>query len=98
MQQRRFINQAIFEKIWIGHEDVENADLKQPFDAIRVVSEATRIVDLAAARQEIEAGKGAENGKAPVLNEEPGALALGSISTSMVELVGLEPTTSTVPR
>jgi hypothetical protein len=49
-------------------------------------------------RQEIEAGKGAENGKAPVLNEEPGALALGSISTSMVELVGLEPTTSAVPR
>jgi site-specific DNA recombinase len=96
-QQRRFINQAIFEKIWVGHEDVENAELKQPFDAIRVLSEATRIVDQAAARQEIEAGKEAENGKAPVLNEEPGALALGSISTSMVELVGLEPTTFALP-
>ena len=58
-------NQAIFEKIWLGHEDVENAELKQPFDAIRVLSEATRVVDLAAARQEIEAGRRPRTGKLP---------------------------------
>jgi hypothetical protein len=36
----------------------------------------------------MEARQEAENGKAPVLNEESGALALSSISTSMVEIFG----------
>ncbi len=98
--QRRFINQAIFEALWISHEDVERSDLKSPFDAIRVLSEATRIVNEAATGREaeqIETGvQGAENGKAPEPDEASGALALSSISNSMVELAGLEPATSWV--
>jgi site-specific DNA recombinase len=99
--QRRFINQAIFEAIWVSHEgEVERSQLKAPFDEIRVISEATRIVNEAAARREAEpvgAILGAENGKAPEPDEASGALALSSIRTSMVELVGLEPTTFALP-
>jgi hypothetical protein len=46
--QRRFLNQAIFEAIWISHEDVERTQLTQPFDEIRVVAEARQIVENAA--------------------------------------------------
>jgi site-specific DNA recombinase len=92
--QRRFINQAIFKAIWVSHEDIEDSQLNTPFDEIRVVSEATRIVNLA-----IQGLPKARKGQAPdPKEEESGALALGSSTTLMVELVGLEPTTSTVPR
>jgi site-specific DNA recombinase len=93
--QRRFINQAIFEAIWISHDDIERSQLNAPFDEIRLVSEATRIVDRAAQRLS-EGTQKARNGKAPNPNKGSGALAQGSIRTSMVELGGLEPPTSWV--
>jgi site-specific DNA recombinase len=89
--QRRFINQSIFAAIMVSHEDVEDSQLNAPFDEIRIVSEAARIVEEAAARQE------AKNGQSSRPLEESRALALGSSTKSMVELVGLEPTTSTLP-
>lgn len=86
--QRRFINQAIFQAIWISHEDVERSELDSPFDEIRIVSEATRIVEKAAAQHEAEATadglQGAKNGQSSRPLEESRALALSSITTSMV--------------
>jgi hypothetical protein len=99
--QRRFINQAIFEAIWVSHEDIERSQLTAPFDEIRILSEATRIVDEAASRHQAKVGtdghQRAENGQSPQPLEESRALALSSITTSMVELVGLEPTTFWLP-
>ena len=97
--QRRFINQAIFKAIWVCDEDVENSELNSPYEEIRIVSEATRIVNQAAEKLRDEgqpALVAAHNGKAPAPEKGAGALAQGSISTSMVELAGLEPATSWV--
>jgi hypothetical protein len=91
--QRRFINQAIFKALWISHEDIEDSQLNTPFDEIRTVSEATRIVN-----QAIQGLPKARKSQAPdPKEEESGALALSSITASMVELVGLEPTTFWLP-
>jgi site-specific DNA recombinase len=92
--QRRLITQAIFAGLWISHEDVERSKLNEPFDAIRVITEATRIASQATA---VSGGvRKAEKGKAPDPKKGSGALAQGSISTSMVDLAGLEPATSWV--
>jgi hypothetical protein len=100
-QRHECPQRASTRRFWVSHEgEVERSQLKTPFDEIRVISEATRIVNDAAARRGAEpvgAGLEAENGKAPEPEEASGALALSSISTSMVELVGLEPTTSRLP-
>jgi hypothetical protein len=84
-----FINQAIFEAIWVSHEDVERSQLTTPFDQLRILSEATRIVEQAAAQYEAEDPterlKGAQNGQSSRPQGESRALALGSIMTSMVE-------------
>jgi site-specific DNA recombinase len=87
--QRRFINQAIFKAIWISHEDIDDSQLTTPFDEIRVVSEATRIVN-----QAMQGLPKARKSQAPdPKEEESGALALGSITASMVGPAGLEPAT-----
>jgi hypothetical protein len=84
---------AIFKAIWVSHEDIDDSQLNPPFDEIRIVSEATRIRN-----QAMQGLPRAPKSQAPDPNEaESGALALGSITASMVELVGLEPTTSTLP-
>ena len=91
--QRRFLNQAIFAAIWVSHEDIEDSQLNTPFDEIRVISEANRIVN-----QAVQGLPQARKRQAPDPTEKgSGALALGSITASMVELVGLEPTTSSLP-
>jgi site-specific DNA recombinase len=94
--QRRFLNQAIFAGLWVAHEDIERSEMTQPFAEIAVLAEARQIVEKAAQRQK-KARQPAESGQAPVPKTETGALARGSIRTSMVELVGLEPTTSSLP-
>ena len=91
--QRRFINQAIFEAIWISHEDIERSQLSAPFAELRILSEATRIVEGAAARQ-AAGGRAnglqrAKNGQSSRPLEESRALALSSITTSMVEAAGV---------
>jgi site-specific DNA recombinase len=93
--QRRFLNQAIFKTIWVSREDIERSELTQPFDEIRVIAQAREIVQNApTSRQE---GRQARNGKAPAPSKGTGALARGSITANMVELVGLEPTTFALP-
>jgi hypothetical protein len=63
--------------------------LNAPFDEIRIVSEANRIVNRAMQRL-----PKARKSQAPDPNEkESGALALSSISASMVGPAGLEPAT-----
>jgi hypothetical protein len=92
--QRRFLNQAIFAAIWVSHEDVQDSQLTPPFDEIRVVSEATRIVN-----QAMQGLPKAQKSQAPdPTEEESGALALSSITTSMVGPTGLEPVTSSTSR
>ncbi len=87
--QRRFINQAIFKAIWVSHEDIDDSQLNAPFDEIRIVSEATRIVN-----QAMQGLPKARKSQAPdPKEEESGALALGSITASMVGPPGLEPGT-----
>ncbi len=91
--QRRFINQAIFKALWVSHEDIKDSQLNTPFDEIRVVSEATRIVN-----QGVQGHPKARKSQAPdPKKEESGALALGSSTESMVELAGLEPATFWLP-
>ena len=90
--QRRFLNQSIFKAIWVSHEDVQDSQLNQPFDEIRVISEANRIVN-----QAMQGLAKARKGQAPDPNRgESGALALGSITASMVGAAGFEPATSRV--
>ena len=95
--QRRFINQAIFEAIWVSHEDIERSQLTSPFEELRILSEATRIVEQAAARHEAEdTAEGlqqAKKGQSSRPLQETRALALSSITTSMVGPAGLEPAT-----
>ena len=86
-----------FAAIWISHEDVERSQLTQPFDEIRVVAQARQIVENAAGRRQQESRQDARNRKAPAPDPGTGALALSSITTSMVELEGLEPSTSAMP-
>ncbi len=95
--QRRFINQSIFAAIMVSHEDIEDSQLNAPFDEIRIVSEATRIVEDAAATQEAskitDRLQKPKDGQSPRLLGESRALALGSITASMVGPAGLEPAT-----
>jgi hypothetical protein len=87
--QRRFLDQAIFVAIWLSHEDIGDSQLNTPFDEIRIVSEATRIVN-----QAMKKLPKAQKSQAPdPTKEESGALALGSSTTSMVGPAGLEPAT-----
>jgi len=92
--QRRFINQAIFKAIWVSHEDIDDSQLNAPFDEIRTISEATRIRN-----QAMQGLPKAPKSQAPdPKEEESGALALGSITASMVGPTGLEPVTSSTSR
>ncbi len=60
--QRRFINQALFQAMWVHHEDIERSELNSPFEEARVVAEAARIVENAAGRLERETEGRAEAG------------------------------------
>jgi hypothetical protein len=92
--QRRVITQGIFAGLWISHEDVARSKLNEPFDAIQVITEAIEITKRASTSSEDP--QTAKKGKAPNPKKGSGALAQGSIRTSMVELGGLEPPTSWV--
>jgi site-specific DNA recombinase len=97
---RRLINQALFKALYVCDEAITETDLAEPFAEIRALHEAICALpasapDLAQAIARAETGR--ESAKAPVLQEEREPLAVGSISDVMVELVGLEPTTSTLP-
>ena len=99
---RRLLNQALFEAIWIVHDDVAGSQLASPFYELHVLGETSRSTtwDADAHQQParralagVAACPAPETGKAPAGAE---ALDHGSIRTKMVELAGLEPATSWV--
>jgi site-specific DNA recombinase len=98
---RRLINQAIFNGLFVCDETITQAELAEPFAALRAFYDAIRGVPSntpeATPVPAAVAGATPENAKAPVLWEERELFDVGSISDVMVELVGLEPTTSAMP-
>jgi hypothetical protein len=98
--QRRFLNQALFKAIWVSHEDIERAELESPFAETFAAVEAARAAEQTAMHRVREVKARGEVGveresSRPLAGS--GALARGSIRTSKVELVGLEPTTFALP-
>ena len=95
--QRRLINQAIFKTIWVLHEDIDRVELESPFEeafaVVETAEEAERVTMHRVREVKARSATGLERESSRPL-ARTGALAQGSISTSMVELVGLEPTTS----
>ncbi len=98
-QIRRLMNQAIFEAIWLSHDEVGRARLAAPLHEARELADAIAAAKAAArrpvARHAAVQASDPENRKAPDLGSE--ALDGGWIRTEMVELVGLEPTTFALP-
>ena len=100
-QIRRLMNQALFEFIWICHDDVAGSQLASPFYELHALGETGH--HAGAARKPgateravagVVAGSAPETGKAPAGAE---ALDHGSIRTKLVELAGLEPATFALP-
>ncbi len=91
---RRLMNQAIFETIWVWDEDHIRAELVSPFKQLAAISQATAAASPAGS----ELTALIEDDQALDACWTSEDLVVGSISDVMVELVGLEPTTSTVPR
>jgi site-specific DNA recombinase len=97
---RRLINQAIFNGLFVCDETITQADLAEPFAQLRALYNAIRGISSIsdpAPTATVSVSATPENAKAPVLWEEREPFDVGSISDVMVELVGLEPTTSTLP-
>jgi site-specific DNA recombinase len=90
---RRLMNQALFEAIWIAHDDVAGSQLASPFyelHALGRTSPKATPTPCPAALALAPAGS-LETAKAPAGAE---ALDRGSIRTKMVALRGLEPRTN----
>jgi site-specific DNA recombinase len=96
---RRLTNQAIFKALYVCDETIAAGQLAEPFAELRALHNAIRHATNAtpAHAGTIAAIPAAQNAKAPVPWEEREPLDVGSISDVMVELVGLEPTTSRLP-
>jgi site-specific DNA recombinase len=97
-QIRRLMNQALFEFIWICHDDVAGSQLASPFYELHALGDTTRHATTAATgRVPTGVGVGAAEDAKASGSREPEALDGGSITTKLVELVGLEPTTFALP-
>jgi site-specific DNA recombinase len=92
---RRLINQAIFKALYLSDEEITRAELAEPFIQLRTLQNNMRCVVDAATAEKPLSGRRTAKGSRPSRGQEP--LDVGSISDVMVELVGLEPTTSTLP-
>ena len=90
---RRLMNQAIFQTIWVWDEDHIRTELASPFKELVAISQATAAASPAGS----ELTATIENDQAPDTWSVSKDLVVGSISNVMVELVGLEPTTSCMP-
>ena len=84
-QIRRLMNQAIFEAIFLSHDEIERAELASPLREAHDLAGALRVAPSTRRRSR----------KAPDLGSE--ALDGGWIRPKMVELAGLEPTTFALP-
>jgi site-specific DNA recombinase len=90
---RRLMNQAIFEAIWVWDEDHIRSELASPFKELAAISQATAAAGLVAS----ELATTIEDDQAPDACWTSEDLVVGSISESMVELEGLEPSTFWLP-
>jgi hypothetical protein len=87
------MNQAIFEAIWVRDEDHIRSELASPFKELAAISQATAAAGSVAPEliatieddQALDAGWTSKD------------LVVGSITEVLVELEGLEPSTSAMP-
>jgi site-specific DNA recombinase len=92
---RRLLNQAIFQALYVCEETITAAELTGPFAALRDLRDAIhRLPSSTPYPAPAVTASTLPNAKAPVPNGERGLLDVGSISDVLVELVGIEPTTS----
>ncbi len=97
---RRLLNQAIFNALFVCDETITKAELAGPFAELRdfhntlrgIVSTTPDSTPATAVASTLP-----QNAKVPVPWGEREPLDVGSISNVLVELVGIEPTTSCMP-
>jgi site-specific DNA recombinase len=97
---RRLLNQAIFNALYVCDETITKAELAGPFAELRTFHNALRGIQNTTpdpTPATILASTLPQNAKAPVPWGEREPLDVGSISNVLVELVGIEPTTSCMP-
>jgi site-specific DNA recombinase len=97
---RRLLNQAIFNALYVCDETITKAELAGPFAELRTFHNALRGI-ISATPDPTPATAVAstlpQNAKVPAPWGEREPLDVGSISNVLVELVGIEPTTSCMP-
>ena len=97
---RRLINQAIFKALYICDETITKADLAGPFAELRTFHNTLRGIISTTPHPTPATALAStlpQNAKTPAPWRERGSLDVGSISDVLVELVGIEPTTSCMP-
>ena len=97
---RRLLNQALFKSLYVCDETITEAELAGPFAELRALRNTIHgIVSTTPypAPANAVASTLPQNAKTPVPWRERGSLDVGSISNVLVELVGIEPTTSAMP-
>jgi site-specific DNA recombinase len=92
---RRLINQAIFKALYVCDEIITNAELAEPFAALRTLYDAIRALPSSARSQTERCQRclrcpAKAEGPDPYWGREP--FRVGSISKHLVRRVGLEPT------
>jgi site-specific DNA recombinase len=91
---RRLINQAIFKALYVCDEAITEAELAEPFAALRTLHDAIRALPnsagtLAGRRQRRQRCPAKTKGPDPYRGREP--FRVGSISEHLVRMRGLEP-------
>jgi site-specific DNA recombinase len=95
---RRLLNQALFKALYFGDETVINAELTEPFAALRDLRDAIQSLPTSTPypAPAVIASTGPKNAKAPVPSREREPLAIGSNNKVLVGAGGFEPPTSRV--
>jgi hypothetical protein len=91
------MNQALFEGIWVWHENQIRTELASPFKELQAISKAIRASQTTPSPATQEQALPDENDEATGANPASDDFVVGSISRMMVELEGLEPSTSAMP-
>ncbi len=96
---RRLLNQVLFKSLYICDETITEAELAGPFAALRDLRDAIHQLPTTTPypAPAVVASTLPKNANAPVPSREREHLDVGSISNVLVELVGIEPTTSCMP-
>ena len=92
-KNRRLLNQAIFEKLYVDDNEVTDHVLREPFAELHEAQARLPIGQSSAGRRP-RAARDVDQSKADLL--VTALSSQGSSKTAMVEVMGLEPTTSTL--